>query len=85
MPRFASHHVNGPLVPPTGARPTEHVVLMGGPCSGQTHRVRPGTPTLTAHDPDGGAATYVRTDLTTDDGDTPYRVYRQEAAPAAVV
>lgn len=66
----------------TDARPTEHAILMGGPCSGQTLEVYAGTTTITAYDPEGIPCPYVRTELVSDgdgDGTASYRVYRQEA------
>ena len=64
---------------------TETVVLMGGPCSGQTQTVPRDCAVITALDPAGDAHEYVRTDLTVDadDGGPDWVVFRRAAPEAA--
>ena len=61
------------------------VVLMGGPCSGQTQVVPPDCKVITAVDHAGGAHEYMRTDLTVDpeDGGPDWVVFRRSAPGTA--
>lgn len=59
-------------------RPTETIILMGGPCSGQTTEVYAGTTVVTVYGADGVPYAYVRTEVTSDDDPaSSYRVYRR--------
>lgn len=64
---------------------TEMVVLMGGPCSGQTQQVPGDCMVITAFDSAGNAHEYVRTELTVDadDGGPDWVVFRRAAPEAA--
>ena len=63
----------------------ETVVLMGGPCSGQTQQVPGDCRVITAFDAAGHAYEYVRTELTVDadDGAPDWVVFRRAAPEAA--
>lgn len=65
---------------------TKTVILMGGPCSGQTHAVPVDCAAITAVDAAGGVHEYVKTDVTVDadDGGPAWVVFRR-AAPAPAV
>lgn len=59
---------------------TRKIVLMGGPCSGQTHRVVSDSTAIVAHDAAGHAHTYVRTGLSVDvDDGARWDVFRRRA------
>ena len=61
------------------ATTTQTIVLMGGPCSGQTLVVPADCAVITAYDDAGRAHEYVRTELgvTPDDGGPPWVIFRR--------
>ena len=56
----------------------ETIILMGGPCSGQTLAVPADSAVITAHDAVGDSHEYVRTALIVDGDDgRPWTVFRR--------